>query len=59
MDNTNTRQVARTVYVPPDLVSYLNWATLGEQRADLGCALDVRQHTDGGITVTFFWEVTV
>jgi hypothetical protein len=49
-------QVAKTLYFPPDLVPYIAWETLGEQMRELACHLKAERHTDGGVTVTLFWE---
>ena len=55
MKTKTERQIAKTLTFAPDVVLYIDWTVIANERAELNCQMDVRTQPDGGLTVELFW----
>jgi hypothetical protein len=52
----NGRHVSEILYYPKETAFSIGWDAIAARRRALGSQMHVRQHPDGGISITLFWD---
>jgi hypothetical protein len=56
LSGISKKQIARTFTFDAQHVPYVNWQKIGDEAYSLQSHIDVRRDTDGGLTITLFWD---